>query len=206
MLFVAATIFSASAQNNFVEGQIWNNNKPAKGIVINSSSNQKATTDKRGNFSIRNVQPDKDTLFIVLNQETTLEVILDNDNYFNINMRNDSIVIERDRVQVLHPAYGGTIISRRELLKSDNTNLLRAISNTIPGVQYTNDNLFIRGSKRPPLYVINGIHTFNASHIFILDVESVEVVPAPASIGRFGQEGADGVVVINLRTAGVNQK
>ena len=200
MLFVAATVFSASARDNFVEGQILNNDAPARGVVVKISTNQKTTTDRHGNFSIRNVQPDRDTLFVELDQNRVLEIALEGDNYFNINLHNDSILIERDRFQVLNPSHGGTMISRRELLQSGDTNLQRAISNRVPGARFTNGTLLLRGGR--PLFVINNMRTFNPPHIPIWDVESVEVVQGPQT-AFFGQDGASGVVIIRMRS-GVN--
>ena len=206
MLFIVAAVFSAMAQNNLVEGRILNDNRPVRGITIkNSFDNRKATTDREGNFRIRNARPDRDTLFIELDEERILKLALDGDNFFNINMRNDSIFIERDRIQVVRPAHGGTIVSRRELLQGGDTNLLRAISNRVPGVQFRNGNLIIRGAtsirgRNTPLYVINGMRSTSVPNVSIWDVESVEVVKGP-STAMFGMDGAAGVVVINLRTA-----
>ena len=205
ILFIVAAVFSAMAQNNFVEGQILNDGSGVRGITVKTSlDNRKTTTGRRGNFRIRNVRPDRDTLFIELDKKRILEIALDGDNHFIVNMRNDSILIERDRIQVLRPAHGGTMISRRELLQGGDTNLLRSISNRVPGVQFRNGNLIIRGAtsirgRNTPLYVINGMQSTSVPTVSIWDVESVEVVKGP-NAAIFGSEGAAGVVVIRLRT------
>ncbi len=206
MLFIAVNVFSAMSQNNFVEGKILNDGKPAKDIFIKTSfSNRNTTTDKRGNFKIRNIQTNRDTLFIELDEERTLKVALDGNNSIRINMHSDSILIERNNIQVLRPAFGGTIVSRKELLQGGDTDLLRAISNKVTGVQYINGNLIIRGAvsirgRNTPLYVINGMSSPVVPTLSIWDVESVEVVKGP-SAAMFGSEGAAGVVVINLQSA-----
>ncbi|MDR0333986.1 MAG: TonB-dependent receptor plug domain-containing protein [Dysgonamonadaceae bacterium] len=201
MLFFAAILTATAQNNNFVEGQILNDGSPARGIDIKTAfSNSTTKTDRHGNFSIRNIQPQRDTLVIVFDEERTLEIALDGDNFFYINMRNDSVFLERDRIRVLTPSFGGTIVSRGELGRGGETNLLRAISHRVAGVRFVRGNLQIRGSHRPPLYVIDGVRTFNASHLGVWDVESVEVVKGPTSMSMFGRDGIAGVVVITLRT------
>ena len=203
LLFITIA-FSATATDNSIEGQILNDGKPARNLVIRVSSwNKTTTTDKRGNFKIRNISPGRDTLFIELGAERTLEIALEGNNRFNIALRNDSIFIEREKVEVFHPAYGGTIVSRQEMEQTGETNLLRAISIRVTGVQYFNGNLLIRGftsirGRNTPLYVINGMYSYDASYLTVWDVESVEVVKGPTA-AMFGSEGAAGVVVIRLR-------
>lgn len=202
-LFVIAAL-SASAKDNFVEGQILNDNKPVRNVVVKVSSLSKTTTtDKRGNFKIRNISSGRDTLFIELSAERTLKIALDGDNHFKIALRNDSIFIERDKIEVFHPAYGGTIISRKEMEQTGENNLLRAICSRVAGVQYLDNNLLIRGpisilGRNTPLYVINGMYSYDASYLNVWDIETVEVVKGP-SAAMFGSEGAAGVVVIRLR-------
>jgi hypothetical protein len=166
-------------------------------------SRKTTTTDKRGNFRIRNVLPDRDTLIIALDTVRTLEIALNGDNYFKIALRNDSIFIERDKIEVLQPQYGGTILSRKELEQTGETNLLRAICIKVTGVQYTNGNLLIRGftsirGRNTPLYIINSVHSYDVSYLTVWDIETVEVVKGP-SAAIFGSEGACGAVVIKLR-------
>ncbi|MDR0872959.1 MAG: Plug domain-containing protein [Prevotellaceae bacterium] len=204
IFLLAAISFSATARDIFVEGQILNGDQPAQKMTVKTSvSGKTTTTDKRGNFRIRNVLPDRDTLIVALDSAKTLAIALNGDNQFKITLRNDSIFIERDKIEVLQPQYGGTILSRKELEQGGETNLLQAISTKVTGVQYTNGNLLIRGftsirGRNTPLFVINGVHSYDASYLTVWDVETVEVVKGPSG-AIFGSEGACGVVVIKLR-------
>ena len=97
--------------------------------------------------------------------------------------------------------YGGYVVTRSELEKSGETNLLRAIALKVPGVKYTQDNLMIRGistlnSKTSPLYIIDGVETSYVSHLLVTEVEYVEVLK-DSSTSMFGMKGANGVIIIN---------
>ena len=53
-----------------------------------------------------------------------------------------------------------------------------------------------------PLYIVNGIPTFNTKYVLDLEpsiVESIGVINSPENLGRFGEFGKYGVIVINVK-------
>ncbi len=97
--------------------------------------------------------------------------------------------------------YGGYVITRSELEKTGETNLLKAIALKVPGVRYVQGNLQIRGistfnSTTTPLYIVDGIETDYVSFLLVVEVDYVEVIK-DSSTSMFGMRGSRGVVVIN---------
>jgi len=95
--------------------------------------------------------------------------------------------------------YGGHVVTRSELEKTGETNLLKAIALKVSGVEYTQNNLRIRGistlnSNTSPLYIVDGTETSYVSFLSVVEVDYVEVVK---DASMFGMRGANGVVVIN---------
>jgi len=100
------------------------------------------------------------------------------------------------------PQYGGDIVTGSELEKTGETNLLKAIALKVPGVQYTQNNLRIRGistlnSNTSPLYYVDGMVTSNiyVSSLSVVEVDYVEVIK-DTSTSMFGMKGSNGAVMV----------
>ena len=116
--------------------------------------------------------------------------------------KSDTTVVRKDTKERVSSLYGGTVVTRETLEQTGEINLLRAIAMRVPGVEYRNGNLIIRGvgtiNNTDPLYVINGVQTNDPPNFTVLEIESVEVLKG-ANASMFGVRGANGVVIINLR-------
>ena len=215
VLFSAVT---ALAKNNIVEGRILKEGKALSGISVwTIETKEKPTkTNKRGNFRItQTIQEDSLFVYVTIpdadNKPTsrlfTIPLPFSDKIIVNIQLTKDvelsDISIQQIETVSVVSKYGGTVVTRETLEQSGETNLLRAIAVRVPGVEYRNGNLIIRGVgtinlSTDPLFVINGVQTNDAAHFTVLEVESVEVVKG-TSTSMFGVRGANGVVIINLR-------
>lgn len=202
LLFFLFTI-TVVARNETIEGKILDNKKPVSAIPVNlSNSDNKTFTNKKGNFSIRNVDIAKDTLIVFLESDTLI-IPLNGTDIITIQLQGDTTFIQQSNRKQTHASYGGTVVTRESLEQTGETNLLRAVAMRVAGVEYRNGNLVIRGIgsiklTSDPLYVINGVQTYDASYLTVLEVESVEVIK-DTNTSMFGVKGANGVVIINLR-------
>lgn len=198
-LFCLGTLF---AQKISVRGSIKDGDKPMIGISVKSIQGKDSVlTNKKGYFLFKSIDA-KDTLLVYIKGQAVIIPLEEND-IVNINVKGDSIFLDKKKSETIPLSFGGTLLTRTQLEKTGETNLLKAISLRVAGVEYINGNLLIRGKQTilmgsDPLYVINGVQTSDASYLQVLDVESVEVLKGPET-AAFGVKGANGVIVIKLR-------
>ncbi|MDR2562602.1 MAG: TonB-dependent receptor plug domain-containing protein [Prevotellaceae bacterium] len=84
------------------------------------------------------------------------------------------------------------------------SDLLHALM-IIPGVTVVGNNVTIRGSSTPPLFVIDDViwEDFNIDGINVYDIDRIEVMKG-AEAAIFGSRGAGGVIIISTKTGVVN--
>ena len=190
----------ASANGTVLEGRIVSNGKAMPKVSV-SSSNTQSVSNRRGNFRLRNLLAN-DTL-TVKTPTDTLRIALNDANRVLIEFSADSVLIHLETIKQAAASFGGIMLTRQALERADAHNLLKAIALSTAGVEYSGDNLIIRGQQTlgqhpNPLYIINGVQTWSASHISVPEVESVEVLRGPEA-AFFGVKGSGGVVIINTR-------
>ncbi len=194
------------AGNETVEGFVFKDKKAVSGLIIKNSANDKTEkTSRKGRFSIKGLATESDTIFVLgIYTEGILAIPLWGANQINIQQTGDSVFVKRDRKKVApSSAYGGTMVTREALEQTGEINLLKAISIKVPGIEYSNGNLIIRGinsinSEIYPLYILDGMETSQVSFLTVMEVESVEILK-DASTSMFGVRGGNGVVIINRK-------
>jgi TonB-dependent SusC/RagA subfamily outer membrane receptor len=194
-----------SAGNETVEGYIFDGKDAVPNVTVKSSANDRtAKTNKKGYFKMKGISSIKDTLFVKVAEEKTLEIPLEGTDQIIVRITGDTVFVQREKKEVVaSSSYGGTFVTRSALEKSGETNLLRAIALKVPGVEYVDGNLLIRGIKsfklsNFPLYILDGTETSQVSYLTVMEVESVEILK-DASTSMFGVKGGNGVVIINRR-------
>ncbi len=208
-----------SAQEKMVEGYISKGKKPVPDVSVSTSNtypvtsdtfseitvtSKTVTTNKKGYFNIKNVPSLKDTLILKLTSENILRIPLEGTNYVIVQLEDDTTHIYKETKTYIHPQYGGTVVTKKELDQTSERNLLKAIAMRVAGVEYRGGNLIIRGISSikldsNPLYVIDGVQTYDASYLTVWEVKSVEVLKDASSTAIFGVKGTNGVVIINLK-------
>ncbi len=203
-LLVCNTVIFAG--NEVVEGYIFNDKKGIPDLTVKTSEKSKPVkTNRKGHFRIKGIATESDTLFVSgLIHNEVLIIPLWGANQITIRQTKDSVFVGRERRKVPPvSAYGGTMVTRETLETTGETNLLKAIALKVPGVEYANDNLIIRGinsinSNIYPLYILDGTETTYASFLTVVEVETVEILK-DASTSIFGMRGGNGVVIINRK-------
>ena len=179
-----------------------------------------AKSDAEGKFKIKLKPTVKSitvfTLFhgvaeTVYNGETNFTFIL----YPSVNEEGNPLK-ETEEDDMVNVGYGKTekrnlstsvgSVSKSRLKSTRNyTNIYDMIKGEVPGVVVSGNSITIRGMasinlSNEPLYVVDGSPTSNISNISPSDVKSISILKG-ASAAIYGSRGANGVVVITLRTA-----
>ncbi len=189
-----------------MEGYVFNGKKAVSDLTISASQKSKPVkTNRKGYFRIKGLSTENDTLFVSeIVKNEVLVIPLWGANQITIEKTKDSVLIQRERRKESPvSAYGGTVVTRKDLESTGEINLLKAIALKVPGVEYSNENLIIRGinsinSSTYPLYILDGVETAQASFLTVMEVETVEILK-DSSTSMFGIKGGNGVVIINRK-------
>ena len=109
-------------------------------------------------------------------------------------------------------------ISSKDLENRPNTQFGYSIEGKAPGVEVIRSSgqpqagfsIRIRGtssitSGSDPIYIVDGVQTYNTNEINPADIESITVLKDASSAAIYGSSGANGVVLITTKR-GLNQK
>lgn len=161
---------------------------------------------------------------VVLGDESTLNIQLQ----MNASSLSEVVVtalgITREKKAL---GYSVQEIGGQQLTQARETNLVNALSGKIAGVQVTNSNgapgassrMLIRGassigSNNQPLFVVDGVPIDNSNYgsgtgvdygngagsLNADDIESVSVLKGPSAAALYGSRGANGVVLITMKS------
>jgi TonB-dependent SusC/RagA subfamily outer membrane receptor len=191
--------------------------KAMKNVKVLSKTSDVISTDKKGIFVIAG--PTKpDTLTLVLSAKDMASIPVADMNFLKI-MINDKKLhsVNPAKDEIIDIGYGSVKKSRQssstssvtgeELLKTGESDLVRALAGKIPGVRiaYLSDGtptLRIRGAtsikeeNNSPLFVVDGNITDNPGLINIADIARVDILK-DGSI--YGSRGANGAVIVTLK-------
>lgn len=204
------------AQQRPIDGKVLrkDNRQPLAGVTVETKK-QTVITDEKGNFSLT-AQPGetysvsfigfkKITATVPANGEISLELENDVQNL-------DEVVVvgyTTERKKDLKGAV--TVLKVGETLKETNANLLVSLQGRVPGLTVTTDgapgsgtSINIRGiasilGNIQPLYVVDGVPTYDINGISPNDIESLQVLKDAASAAVYGARGSTGVIVITTK-------
>jgi len=179
-----------------------------------------AVTDVNGAFSI--TVPDNAILTISYVGYQSQEMPVGNKNTLDLSLGASSAQL----TEVVVIGYGtaqkrdltGSIatISGKEITDKPNSNPVASLQSKVAGLYVVNNgtpgqapDIRIRGTGSiasiAPLYVVDGIFTYDISYVNPNDIESMEVLKDPSSLAIFGNQGANGVIIITTKRAKAGQ-
>ena len=181
-----------------------------------------AKTDATGNFSIH-AEPTATLIISYVGYEAA-EVKVGDRTSISIQLKSTNTIGE----QVIVIGYGtqkkkdltGAVstLSAKDLENRPNTQFGYAIEGKAAGVQVIRSSgqpqagftIRVRGtssitSGSDPLYVVDGVPTYNTNEINPADIESISILKDASSAAIYGSSGANGVVLITTKR-GKNQK
>ncbi|RAJ92660.1 TonB-linked SusC/RagA family outer membrane protein [Larkinella arboricola] len=161
---------------------------------------------------------------VAVSNKTMLTVTLDEDAALLGEIVVTALGITREKKAL---GYSVQEVSGKQLTQARETNLVNALSGKVAGVQVTNSNgapgassrMVIRGassigSNNQPLFVVDGVPIDNGNYgsstavdygngagsLNPDDIESVSVLKGPSAAALYGSRGANGVVLITLKS------
>ncbi len=197
--------------------------KPLSGAtVLIKGSGIGTKTDANGNYTL-NAEPNAVLVISYVGFES-VEVKFGNRTTINVQLKPVVAVGE----QVVVVGYGSqkkkdltgavAVIGGKELENRPNTQFGYSIEGKAAGVQVIRSSgqpqagftIRVRGtssitSGSDPLYVVDGVPTYNTSEINPSDIESITILKDASSAAIYGSSGANGVVLITTKR-GRNQK
>lgn len=185
--------------------------------VIVKGTSIGAMTSLDGDFTI-NVHGPEDTLHISYVGYESQEIIVGENNFFNISLSESSTLLE----DVIVIGYGTVkkedltgavaVVSSEDLNRTPSSTFATAIQGKAPGVLVSRSSgkpgsetsIRIRGvgsisKSANPIYVIDGIITTSLNSINPSDIESLQVLKDASSAAIYGADGANGVIIITTK-------
>ncbi|EJW97986.1 protein containing TonB-dependent receptor, plug domain protein, partial [gut metagenome] len=189
-------------------------------VLVKGTTNG-CITDLDGKFTLSNVSA-KGTLVVSFVGYKTLEIPVNNQKVFTINMEEDSQQLQE--VTVVAVGYGdvkrrdltGSIgkADMKDLTKTPVNNVAESLGGRVAGVQASSGdgsvggdvNIVIRGAgsltqDTSPLYVIDGFpsETSGMGALNPNDIESIDILKDASATAIYGSRGANGVVIITTK-------
>ena len=193
---------------------------PLPGVSIQvEGTDQGVITDFDGNYTIENVDPQSTLVFSYLGFQTR-RIPIDNRNEIDVVLASDAqaldeVILTGYTTQRRSDIAGAiSVVETDELAQESSPNVLTALQGRVAGINIQSDGtpggnnseVVIRGvtsinSGTGPLYVVDGIQTYNLSSINPDEIESMQVLKDGASAAIYGTRGANGVIIITTKRA-----
>ena len=213
---------SPEAQDIKITGKITGENgEPLSGVSITVKGTSNGTsTDNNGNFTL--TVPEKGRLVISYIGYETQEVAINNQSVINVKLTTakktmDEVVVIGYGQATKRDLTGSIVkIEGKEIADKPNTNPVASLQSKVAGLYVVNNgtpgqtpDIRIRGTGSiasiSPLYVVDGVFTYDINYVNPQDIESMEVLKDPSSLAIFGNQGANGVIIITTKRAKAGQ-
>lgn len=221
LLIVQTVLF---AQNSTIKGTVRSNDgttMPGVSVVLKGTTTG-TTTNIDGKYSV-SVPLNSTLTFSFIGFETT-DVQVDRKTQIDVTLKE----IASNLSEVVVVGYGSqqkkdltgavAVVSSKDLKDRPNTQFGYSLEGKAAGVQVIRSSgqpqagftMRIRGtssitSGSDPLYIIDGVQTYNTSDINPSDIESFTVLKDASSAAIYGSSGANGVVLITTKRGKVQK-
>ena len=191
------------------------NGVPLQGVSV-QSGNALSVTDASGNFSIESSKGQvirfsysgKKAHSLTWDGEAAQMAIQMEEDPQNL----DEVVVMGYTTERKRDIKGAvTVIRMADALKETNANLLTSLQSRVPGLDISTDGapgsgvtINLRGlasfnNNTPPLYIIDGVPTYDFNGLSPNDIESLQVLKDAASAAIYGARASSGVIVITTK-------
>ncbi len=194
-----------------------NSNDPLIGVTILEAQTDHGTlTDLDGRFTFVVSSADP-TLIFRYTGYSTVEIKLDGRDQLEVKMAEEATLFD----QIVVVGYGtqkksdltGAVssVKGKDIARIPTANVEQALQGKVSGVYVAPSSgtpgagavIRIRGTgtlnNANPLYVIDGMITYDASNVNPEDVESIEVLKDASAAAIYGSRGANGVILITTK-------
>lgn len=201
-----------------------NDNAPMIGVTIQEKNTDRGTiTDLDGRFLFTVTNADA-TLIFRYTGYATVEVALAGRSEINISLSEeahlfDQVVVVGYGVQKKSDLTGAvSTVKGEDISRVATSNVEQALQGKVSGVYVAPSSgtpgagavIRIRGTgtlnNANPLFVIDGMITYDASLVNPEDVESIEVLKDASAAAIYGSRGANGVIIITTKSGGIRER
>lgn len=181
-------------------------------------------TDLDGMYSIE--APGNATLVFSFIGMTTQEVPVNNNNSINVMMLESTeqvdevIVVGYGKLSVKDLTSSISTVKSEELVKTQSGQAMQALQGKVAGLQVVSSGapgdsptIRVRGigsypgsNNESPLYVVDGMFFNNIDFLNPADIASISVLKDASAAAIYGVRAANGVVLIETKSGGFNQK
>ena len=213
-LYMFAFLLTAGIYAQNVTGVVTSDDGPLPGAtILVKGTNNFATTDFDGNFSVEAAQGDM--LVVSFVGYTTQEVAVDGDQITITlalgNLLEEVIVTTGYGTQSKREITGAvTTVDADELLSVPATTFAQQLQGRAAGVTIINDatpggesSVRIRGfatvGNNNPLYVIDGVPTQSQGNLNPNDIETIQILKDASASAVYGARASNGVIIITTK-------
>ncbi len=225
-LFLSVTFLYAQ-QSAAISGKVSNaaNGDPIPGVtIIVKGTTTGVITDLNGNYSIK--AAGNGTLVFSFVGMIPEEVSINNRSTINVQLKDQTI----DVSEVVVVGYGTqkvkdltssiTTVKSDELVKTPTGQAMQALQGKVAGLQVVSSGapgdsptIRVRGigsypgaNNEAPLYVVDGMFFSNIDFLNTSEIASISVLKDASAAAIYGVRAANGVVLIETKSGGFNQK
>lgn len=201
-----------------------NNNEPMIGVTVQEKDTDHGTiTDVDGRFSITLTSPDP-TLIFRFTGYAPVEIRVDGRETLEVRISEeatlfDEVVVVGYGIQKKSDLTGAvSSVKGKDISRVATANVEQALQGKVSGVYVAPSSgtpgagavIRIRGTgtlnNANPLYVIDGMITYDASLVNPEDVESIEVLKDASAAAIYGARGANGVIIITTKSGVIRER
>lgn len=216
LLLFALLVQTTYAQRKQLSGTVTSKTgAPLQGVTV-QAGNSLTVTDASGKFSIES-GAGQSIRFSYAGMKATSHAVTTNDQNLSIQLEEDlqnldELVVVGYTTEKKRDLKGAvTVVKMEDALKETNANLLASLQSRVPGLEISTDGapgtgatINLRGlgsfnNNTPPLYIIDGVPTYDFNGLSPNDIESLQVLKDAASAAIYGARASSGVIVITTK-------
>jgi TonB-dependent SusC/RagA subfamily outer membrane receptor len=193
-----------------------NAGNPVSGAMIFiDKKNTNIVTDTKGFYKVK-IRPDAEEITVFIFSGVSEKVMIKGQTELNITLNSSRNAQENQAVAENKVDIGYGKIEKEDVTSQVNklnldrnkyasySNVYDMLKGAVPGVQVIGKSIIIQGMSsrtmiNEPLFVVNGIIVTSIDDILPVEVKSVEVLKGGAA-SIYGSRGANGVILISLKT------
>ncbi|SNR70393.1 SusC/RagA family TonB-linked outer membrane protein [Lutibacter flavus] len=224
LLFNCATIFAQQLKVTGTVSDESGNPLPGASVIVKNSTIG-VQTDFDGKFTIDNLS-NSATLVISYLGYISIEQNVNGQSTINVTLKEDSqalnevVVIGYGKMNVKDLTSSITTIKSDEISKTPTGAAMQALQGKVAGLQVVSvgspgesPTIRVRGigsypgsGSTSPLYVVDGMFFDNIDFLNTSDIVSISVLKDASASAIYGVKAANGVVLIETKSGGYNQK
>lgn len=232
LILIVFTSISVYAQKTITGNVVDENREALIGVsVVVKGTSTGTITDLDGNYKLSNIPNTATLVFSYVGMQTQEQKVTPTTTTLNVTMRSDALVIDEVVVTAMgiqqekkRMNFAVQSVGSETLTENKAPNFVNALQGKIAGLSVTNSSgspnagtqVIIRGvssvnnsQSNEPLFILDGMPVSGkgsaASDINPNDIENVTILKGAAAAALYGQDAANGVIMITTKKGQVGK-